>query len=63
MEEWSGIWLFKFHPEKCKYMHIRREMEIQRTYEICQTPLQQVTSKKDRGVVTNDKLELEEHTL
>ena len=68
LEEWSNIWLLKFHPEKCKVMNIHKGNKINnRKYYMKNMSgkgikeLDKVTSEKDLGIITDEKLTFEEH--
>jgi hypothetical protein len=41
LEEWSDIWLLKFHPDKCKHMHIGKKND-DNSYSIHRKSLEKV---------------------
>ena len=65
LEEWSKIWLLRFHPKKChvlklgKFDNIRHE----HPYQLGDTVLEHVFSKKDLGVIFDSDLSFEKHIL
>ena len=60
---WSGKWLLKFHPQKCKYMRIGNTTVDIMEYKLKegQIPMEQSKEKKDIGVVIDDKLPYDQH--
>jgi hypothetical protein len=51
-EEWSGKWLLKFHPEKCKHMKISKSKnEETNSYKLLGQDIETVTQEKDIGVI------------
>jgi len=58
LKEWSDKWLLRFHPEKCKVMHIGHNHSTQ--YHIEQDnqtyDLDSVDEEKDLGVITTHDL-------
>ena len=60
LEEWSKKWLLRFHPEKCKVMHIGRHGEEFR-YILHGTVLEEVDSEKDIGVTIDKDLKFRVH--
>ena len=74
MVEWSNTWLLKFHPEKCKMMHIgkyevtgdepvpeKRDGIVKFIYSMENHPLEYTKCEKDLGVHVDDKLNFESH--
>ena len=62
LTEWSQTWLLKFHPDKCKFMHIgKNEPPSDFHYNLMNTPLEQFQQEKDIGVIIDDKLNFENH--
>ena len=74
MVEWSKTWLLKFHPEKCKMMHIgkyeitgdepvpeKRAGIVKFIYNMEEHPLEYTKCEKDLGVQVDDKLNFESH--
>jgi hypothetical protein len=50
LEEWSDTWLLRFHPDKCKHMHIGKKND-DNSYSLHRKSLEQVIEEKDIGVV------------
>ena len=50
MEEWSNKWLLRFHPDKCKHMHIGQQQETQK-YTLLNKQLETIDEEKDIGVI------------
>ena len=62
LEEWSGKWLLKFHPEKCKHMKISKSKnEETNTYKLLGQDIETVTQEKDIGVIIDSELTFENH--
>ena len=61
LEEWSNVWLLKFHPEKCKHMRIGRKSDSTATYTLQGHNLETTHEEKDIGVKIDDNLEFEQH--
>ncbi len=64
LEEWSKKWEMKFHPEKCKVLHIGKEQEAfqyKMTANGNPVELEYVTKEKDLGVLVDDTLSFEQH--
>ena len=74
MVEWSNTWLLKFHPEKCKMMHIgkyeitgdepipeKRQGIVKFIYSMENHPLEYTKCEKDLGVHVDDKLNFISH--
>ena len=62
LTKWSETWLLKFHPDKCKFMHIgKNEPPDDFNYNLMNTPLNQVHQEKDIGVTLDDKITFECH--
>ncbi len=47
LNEWSEKWLLKFHPGKCKHMHVGKSVPDSVTYSLNSTNLQSTTQEKD----------------
>ena len=60
LEEWSDTWLLRFHPDKCKHMHIRKKND-DNSYSLHGKSLEKVIEEKDIGVVTDSDLTFEKH--
>lgn len=57
LSQWSDTWLLKFHPDKCKHMHIGKPgPEPDSKYTLKSTILQKVTEEKDIGVIIDSEL-------
>ena len=62
LNEWSEKWLLKFHPDKCKYLHLgKNEPPSNFKYKLMNHNLQRVQSEKDIGVIIDEKLNFETH--
>ena len=65
LEDWSNMWLLKFHPEKCKVLTIGDLDKIERPqafhYELHSTVLEHVFEEKDLGVYIDHKLKFDVH--
>ena len=62
LTEWSNTWLLRFHPEKCKHMHIgRRDSDPEYRYELLGRTLEKVSEEKDIGVTIDDQLCFNRH--
>ena len=65
LEEWSSIWLLKFHPDKCKVLTIGNLERIERPraflYELHRTVLEHVFEEKDLGVYVDSNLKFDYH--
>ncbi len=61
LNEWSEKWLLKFHPGKCKHMHVGKSVPDSVTYSLNSTNLQSITQEKDIGVIIDADLEFESH--
>ena len=65
LEEWSNIWLLKFHPDKCHVLTTGRFENIQYThrYQVNDRELEHVFEEKDLGVVMDSNLNFEDHII
>ncbi len=61
LNEWSEKWLLKFHPAKCKHMHIGRQMTNQPVYSLSSTNLESTKKEKDIGVFFDENLDFDSH--
>ena len=61
LEEWSNKWLLKFHPEKCKHMHIGKSSDVVVNYQLNDTTIDQVSEEKDIGVIIDNDLSFDTH--
>ena len=60
LEEWSDTWLLRFHPDKCKHMHIGKK-NGDNSYSLHRKSLEKVIEEKDIGVVIDSDLTFEKH--
>lgn len=60
LEEWSDTWLLRFHPDKCKHMHIGKKND-DNSYSLHRKSLEKVIEEKDIGVVIDSDLTFEKH--
>ena len=62
---WSDKWLLKFHPEKCKVMHLGKADNTKYFYKLKEGgthhELAYTEEEKDLGVVIDGKLDFEKH--
>ena len=57
LSKWSDTWLLRFHPDKCKHMHIGKPgPDPDRLYSVKSTTLQMVEEEKDIGVTIDSEL-------
>ena len=65
LEEWSRIWLLRFHPKKCHVLTLGKFDNIRHAhpYQLGDTVLEHVFSEKDLGVIFDSNLSFEEHIL
>ena len=62
LSDWSDTWLLRFHPEKCKHMHIgKHNTQTDNTYKLKTTELQRAEEEKDIGVIIDSELSFEKH--
>ena len=63
MYEWSERWLLRFHPDKCKTMHIGNNNSEPMSYKLKPDILGMdiTTSEKDVGVIIDNKLSFDLH--
>jgi len=65
LQDWSDIWLLRFHPDKCKAMTIGNPSEEEFKYSMKSGTERQIlirtTEEKDIGVTIDSKLEFEKH--
>ncbi len=64
LEEWADTWKMPFHPEKCKVMHIGKEIEQFRYTKLANgysVPLEYTDEEKDLGVIVDNSLCFEQH--
>ena len=62
---WSDKWLLKFHPEKCKAMHLGKAGDTEYSYKLkdghTYHELLYTEEEKDLGVVIDGKLDFDTH--
>ncbi|KAK3089125.1 hypothetical protein FSP39_001036 [Pinctada imbricata] len=59
---WSNTWLLRFHPQKCKHLHIgKRDPDPEFHYSLLGNTLEQVKEEKDIGVIIDEKLSFDQH--
>ena len=61
---WSDKWLLKFHPEKCKVMHLGKAGDTEYSYQLKEGDTYHELSteeEKDLGVVIDGKLDFDRH--
>jgi hypothetical protein len=62
LENWSNIWLLKFHPEKCKHMNIAIvEKTDEFKYKLSGKNIERFQKEKDIGVTIDSELTFESH--
>ena len=62
LSDWSDTWLLKFHPDKCKHMHIGKPgPDPDNQYKLKTTTQQKATEEKDIGVIIDSDLSFERH--
>ena len=62
LNDWSDKWLLRFHPDKCKHMHIGKvDPNLDHKYSLNQTNLETINSEKDIGVHIDDELTFDKH--
>ena len=62
--DWSAKWLLTFHPDKCKHMHITRNVNeiAERTYSLSpHQKLEVIREEKDIGVYIDHNLSFDKH--
>ena len=59
---WSELWLLRFHPDKCIYMNIGKQILLdERTYSMGDHILNKSPCEKDIGVFIDENLNFEKH--
>ena len=62
LEKWSENWLLKFHPEKCKHIHMQRKKKPNaQKYKLLGNEIERVSEEKDIGVTIDEELTFEKH--
>ena len=65
LQIWASTWKMKFNADKCKVLHIGpiENQNPQYEYRMCDTCLEDVREEKDLGVIVNEKLKFDTHTV
>lgn len=63
MEDWRKKWLLLFHLDKCKHLHIGREINEYKRYELHQTEVQKIREEKQLGTIIDKNLKFREHIM
>ena len=67
LEAWSGLWLLKFHPDKCHVLSFGKEDVMSKLqlfhgqYSFCGHLLDHVEEEKDLGVIIDSQLNFASH--
>lgn len=62
LEDWSNTWLLRFHPDKCKKLHIGKPgVSPDHIYTLMGTDLQSCDMEKDIGVIIEGDLSFDKH--
>lgn len=62
LSDWSDTWLLKFHPDKCKHMHIGKPgPDPDLRYTLKSKQLEHVKEEKDIGVIIDSELNFDRH--
>jgi len=62
LECWSNTWLIRFHPDKCKKLHIGKPGECPgQIYSLMGSNLQECKVEKDIGVYVDQELNFDRH--
>ena len=62
LSKWSDTWLLRFHPDKCKHMHIGKPgPDPDKEYSLKSTTLQMTPEEKDIGVLIDSDLAFDKH--
>lgn len=71
LQNWSDKWLLKFHPNKCKQLHVKKSSETSvlpsgHLYnkvgdQLQHVSLQSVTTEKDLGIIFDSNLNFKDH--
>ena len=62
LQNWASTWKMKFNADKCKVLHIGNQ-NPQYEYRMCDTSLEAVREEKDLGVIVDEKLKFDTHTV
>ena len=63
IHNWTNDSLLKFHPDKCKHLHVSTRQEHHHTYLLGpeQHPVQHTSQEKDVGITFDEQLTFEHH--
>ncbi|KAK3090353.1 hypothetical protein FSP39_011129 [Pinctada imbricata] len=62
LTDWSDKWLLKFHPDKCKYLHIgKHNPASDYQYQLMGKTLEKIEEEKDIGVYVDESLSFDKH--
>ena len=67
LEAWSGLWLLRFHPDKCHVLSFGKEDAMSKLqlfhgqYSLCGHLLDHVEEEKDLGVIVDSQLNFASH--
>ena len=63
IHNWTNDSLLKFHPDKCRHLHVSTRQEHHHTYLLGpeQHPVQHTSQEKDIGVTFDEQLTFEHH--
>ncbi len=62
LQNWASTLKMKFNAEKCKVLHIGNQ-NPQYEYRMCDTSLEAVREEKDLGIIVDEKLKFDTHTV
>jgi len=62
LNKWTETWLLQLHPEKCKYLHIGKNLHWQdRKYDLGGKTIERSVEEKDIGVIIDQNLTFSKH--
>ena len=63
MDEWTHLWLLRFHSEKCKVLTLGKMENIKHAhrYQLGQNELEHIFVEKDLGVHVDSDLSFKDH--
>ena len=62
LQNWAITWKMKFNADKCKVLHLGNQ-NPRYEYRMCDTCLEAVIEEKDLGVIVDEKLKFDTHTV
>ena len=62
LQSWTSTWKMKFNSDKCKVLHLGNQ-NPRYEYRVCDICLEAVREEKDMGVIVDDKLKFDTHTV